>query len=141
MALCSLLAFWRGDDAWLLDRLFRKSRLLRETWDERRFADGSTYGEMTIERAIAGTSEFYEPGNVLSLSEKVTCEARRRNRVRTCGDHMSRISGLEQQLTDVAGLKEALEAELADEPAKRLELEMELEAVRDGWVSIFDWFR
>jgi uncharacterized small protein (DUF1192 family) len=35
--------------------------LLREKWDEVHYADGSTYGEKTIERAIATTSEFYDP--------------------------------------------------------------------------------
>lgn len=35
--------------------------LLREKWDEAHYADGSTYGEKTIERAIADTSEFYYP--------------------------------------------------------------------------------
>ena len=33
----------------------------REKWDEVRYADGSTYGEKTIERAITNTSEFYDP--------------------------------------------------------------------------------
>jgi len=45
-----------------MDRLFRQSGLLREKWDEVHFADGSTYGEKTIERAISNTSEFYDPG-------------------------------------------------------------------------------
>jgi predicted RNase H-like nuclease (RuvC/YqgF family) len=44
-----------------MDRLFRQSGLLREKWDEVHFADGSTYGEKTIERAISNTSEFYDP--------------------------------------------------------------------------------
>ena len=35
--------------------------MLREKWDEVHYADGSTYGEKTIERAIATTSEFYDP--------------------------------------------------------------------------------
>ncbi|QLH76961.1 hypothetical protein HZS55_06480 [Halosimplex rubrum] len=61
MALCALLAFWTGGDRTQIDRLFRDSGLLREKWDERHFADGSTYGEKTIERVLAGTTEFYEP--------------------------------------------------------------------------------
>jgi primase-polymerase (primpol)-like protein len=59
MALCSLLAFWTGGDAEQMDRLFRHSGLMRPKWDEQHFADGATYGERTIERAIAGTDEFY----------------------------------------------------------------------------------
>ncbi|MFD1514507.1 hypothetical protein [Halomarina rubra] len=61
MALCCLLAFWTGGDCRQMDRLFRESGLLREKWDEIHFADGSTYGEKTIERAIGATSEFYNP--------------------------------------------------------------------------------
>jgi len=61
MALSCLLAFWTGGDQTQADRLFRRSGLLREKWDEVHYADGSTYGEKTIERAVATTSEFYEP--------------------------------------------------------------------------------
>jgi primase-polymerase (primpol)-like protein len=61
MALCYLLAFWTGGDQIRMDQLFRQSGLLREKWDEVHYADGSTYGEKTIERAIANTSEFYDP--------------------------------------------------------------------------------
>ncbi|WP_254526007.1 hypothetical protein [Natrinema caseinilyticum] len=60
MALCCLLAFWTGGDHTRVDQLFRQSGLLREKWDEVHYADGSTYGEKTIERAIANTSEFYD---------------------------------------------------------------------------------
>ncbi|WP_115864240.1 phage NrS-1 polymerase family protein [Halorussus litoreus] len=61
MALCNLLAFWTGGDHTRMDELFRQSGLLREKWDEVHYADGSTYGEKTIERAVANTSEFYDP--------------------------------------------------------------------------------
>ena len=60
MALCSLLAFWTGGDATQMDRLFRDSGLMRPKWDEQHFTDGATYGERTIERAIAGTDESYD---------------------------------------------------------------------------------
>jgi len=61
MALCCLLAFWTGGDRTQMDRLFRQSGLHREKWDDVHYADGSTYGKKTIERAIATTSEFYDP--------------------------------------------------------------------------------
>lgn len=61
MALCCLLAFWTGGDERWMDQLFRQSGLLREKWDDVHYADGSTYGEKTIERAVETTSEFYEP--------------------------------------------------------------------------------
>ncbi|ELZ68779.1 hypothetical protein C457_10976 [Haloferax prahovense DSM 18310] len=61
MALCCLLAFWTGGDTAQMDTLFRQSGLLRAKWDEVHYADGSTYGEKTIERAIEATSEYYDP--------------------------------------------------------------------------------
>ena len=61
MALCCLLAFWTGGDHTQMEQLFRQSGLHREKWDEVHYADGATYGEKTIERAIANTSEFYDP--------------------------------------------------------------------------------
>jgi primase-polymerase (primpol)-like protein len=61
MALCCLLAFWTGGDRTQMDQLFRQSGLHREKWDEVHYADGSTYGEKTVERAISNTSEFYDP--------------------------------------------------------------------------------
>jgi hypothetical protein len=34
---------------------------MREKWDEVHYADGSTYGEKTIERPVASVSECYDP--------------------------------------------------------------------------------
>ena len=52
-ALCELLAFWGARDPAQLDRLVRRSGLYRPKWDERRGADGATYGQVTIARALA----------------------------------------------------------------------------------------
>jgi hypothetical protein len=59
MALCAALAFWCACDADRMDRIFRSSGLMRDKWDSRR--GGSTYGAQTIDRAIAGCTERYEP--------------------------------------------------------------------------------
>jgi putative DNA primase/helicase len=59
LALCSFLSFWSGRDPEQIDRLFRNSRLMRDKWE--RSAGQSTYGQVTIERAIASTAEVYEP--------------------------------------------------------------------------------
>ncbi len=59
LALCTILAFWTGRDADHIDRLLRQSKLFREKWDERRSADGRTYGELTVEKAINGTGEVW----------------------------------------------------------------------------------
>lgn len=60
LALCSLLAFWTGGDAARMDGLFRWSKLFRPKWDEKR--GEQTYGQRTIQQAVAGCREFYEPG-------------------------------------------------------------------------------
>jgi len=52
LALCEMLAFWVNNDAQQIDRLFRKSGLYREKWDEKHYANGTTYGEVTIKKAI-----------------------------------------------------------------------------------------
>jgi len=59
LALCAHLAFWTNSDAAQMDRLFRRSKLFRPKWDESHSADGRTYGDITIARAIAGASEGY----------------------------------------------------------------------------------
>lgn len=51
MALCNILAFWTKDPQ-QIDRLFRQSRLMRPKWDKKHSAEGLTYGQMTIQRAI-----------------------------------------------------------------------------------------
>lgn len=60
LALCGILAFWTGGDAQQIDQLFRRSALFRqEKWDEEHHADGRTYGQATVAKAVAGTQEFY----------------------------------------------------------------------------------
>ncbi|SEO20113.1 hypothetical protein SAMN04487948_10151 [Halogranum amylolyticum] len=61
MALCCLLAFWSGGDTHRMNRLFSRSGLYRDKWDEQHFVDGSTYGERTIQRACDRTTEHYTP--------------------------------------------------------------------------------
>lgn len=58
-ALCNLLAYWTGRDPQRMDSIFRQSGLMRDKWDARR--GGSTYGVMTIEKAIADVVEVYDP--------------------------------------------------------------------------------
>ncbi len=53
LALCNRLAFWTDRDPERVDTLFRKSGLFRPKWDQRHFADGRTYGQATIAKAIA----------------------------------------------------------------------------------------
>lgn len=68
MALCSILAFWTGCDASKMDVIFRSSGLMREKWD--RPQSGSTYGALTIQKAIAECSQVYSPKSSYSASFK-----------------------------------------------------------------------
>ena len=59
IAFCNHLAFWTQKDAAQMDRIFRTSGLMRDKWDKKR---GSlTYGQITIQKAIANCAEVYEP--------------------------------------------------------------------------------
>jgi len=60
LALAGALMFWTGNDFARADRLFRQSGLYRPKWDKRHSADGRTYGQLTLERAVAANP--YEPG-------------------------------------------------------------------------------
>jgi hypothetical protein len=57
MALCNRLAFYTCKNAAQMDRLFRNSRLMRSKWDEQHGA--KSYGQITIDKAIADCSEVY----------------------------------------------------------------------------------
>ena len=58
-SLCSILAFWTGNDPIQIDDIFRQSGLFRKKWDENR--GGQTYGEKTINKAISQNRETYKP--------------------------------------------------------------------------------
>ncbi len=55
MDLCGLLAFWTNRDAERMDRLFRRSALMRQKWER------GDYSRHTIERAITGCKSGYTP--------------------------------------------------------------------------------
>ena len=59
MALCNYLAFWTRKNSHQMDRLFRRSKLMRPKWDEKR--GRQTYGEITIAEAIRSAVDVYEP--------------------------------------------------------------------------------
>jgi len=59
LALASILAFWCGRDVEQMDRLFRESGLMREKWD--RSQSGSTYGELTLQKAVSSCTDAYNP--------------------------------------------------------------------------------
>jgi primase-polymerase (primpol)-like protein len=55
LALCSMLAFWTGNDLVQIDKLFRKSGLMRAKWERQ------DYRQRTIQAAITGTAETWWP--------------------------------------------------------------------------------
>ena len=59
MALVSILAFWCGNVAEQIDRIFRSSGLMREKWDRK--TGDSTYGQITIRNAVASNDTIYLP--------------------------------------------------------------------------------
>ena len=61
MALCSMLAFWCGRDTAMMDKLFRRSGLMREKWDRQQ--SGSTYGALTLQKAAATCAQVYSPSS------------------------------------------------------------------------------
>jgi putative DNA primase/helicase len=67
LALCGMLAFWSRKDHSRIDRLFRRSALMRPKWDEKHYSDGRTYGQGTIDEAIRKTTETYSPNHEKKL--------------------------------------------------------------------------
>ena len=56
LALCNHLAWWTGNDAPRIERLFERSGLVREKWTKR-----ADYRAMTIGKAVSGTTSTYQP--------------------------------------------------------------------------------
>lgn len=54
-ALCSILAFWCGGDTEQMDRLFRRSGLMREKWNR------TDYQNATLTKAVRQAKEFFKP--------------------------------------------------------------------------------
>ncbi|HCJ57616.1 MAG TPA: hypothetical protein DHV55_09830, partial [Clostridiaceae bacterium] len=69
ISLCNLLAFWTGRDADKMNRIFRRSGLYRDKWDEAR--PGGTYGSMTILNSISNCNEIYVPKGEHKKHKKV----------------------------------------------------------------------
>jgi DNA-binding CsgD family transcriptional regulator len=73
LALVSTLTFWTCDED-LLDHLFRQSALMRTKWEEKHYADGTTYGKATLIEALKGRGQGYRwetQSNAFSRSEKL----------------------------------------------------------------------
>jgi len=128
MALCSLLAFWTGADEQRIDQLFRQSGLMRAKWDEVHYSDGSTYGEKTIERVVAGTDEVYDSDS--DSTPKPPADGADAEHGPTRHALEARIDQLEEREADHIETIEALEAEIRELQAENERLQAELGAAR-----------
>jgi len=65
LALCSRIAYYVNFDPVRIDAIFRQSGLFRpEKWDQSHHADGRTYGQGTVDKAVSdrGDRKGYRPG-------------------------------------------------------------------------------
>lgn len=59
MSIALIFAFWCGGDIEQMDRLFRRSGLMRDKWD--RSLGKTTYGMYTLQKAVNACEDFYKP--------------------------------------------------------------------------------
>lgn len=59
MALAEIFALWCSGNTEQVDRLFRRTGLIRDKWD--RIQSGSTYGMITLIKAMKKCTAFYSP--------------------------------------------------------------------------------
>lgn len=70
IALCNMLAFWFGRDFDTIDSVFRSSGLMRDKWDRKQ--SGSTYGALTIRKAMADCMSVYGEKNTPAENYSIT---------------------------------------------------------------------
>lgn len=66
MSFCNMLAFWTGRDFQKMNNIFRSSGLMREKWDRK--TGNSTYGAITLNKAIKDCVKTYEPKAEYNIS-------------------------------------------------------------------------
>src|SRR5262249_55227068 len=74
LALCSYLAWLTGRDVPRIDRMFRASGLMRDKWNRQTLDGRFDYRDPTIETAIAGTKDVYDPKSELTRKRVPTSE-------------------------------------------------------------------
>ena len=68
MAFCSMLAFWCAKDRSKMDEIYRSSGLMRPKWDRKQ--SGSTYGTLTIQKAVDTCKDCYNPGSGVTIPDR-----------------------------------------------------------------------
>jgi len=74
-ALCNHLAYYHSKNDKIIDAFFRQSKLFRPKWDERHYANGKTYGQGTIDKAISGTKSTFADDLKRKTAEQPTPDA------------------------------------------------------------------
>ncbi|WP_317176176.1 hypothetical protein [Halomontanus rarus] len=131
MALCCLLAFWTGGDAARMDQLFRQSGLIREKWDDVHYSDGSTYGEKTVERAIANTDDVYDPSSGEGTDQQEPRDETTSSEQTVGGTDGARAAYLAEKNQLLSERVSDLEATLEEKTERLEELEVDNQALRE----------
>ena len=71
LALCSYLAFWTNNDLREMDRMFRRSGLMRPKWDEKRGMQ--TYGMLTMSKALSDAGGY---GSINAIQSNMIADMR-----------------------------------------------------------------
>lgn len=68
---CGMLAFWTQRNYQQIDRIFKSSALFRNKWGQTTTSSSVTYGQKTIEKAIANCKECYSKNMIGKEAELV----------------------------------------------------------------------
>ena len=98
LAFCNMLAFWCKCDEQLMDKIFRSSGLMRDKWDRKQ--SGTTYGHITLQKAIKGCRRVYEPEPEYSITIGSNPVSKPKKKLYSFDD-----TGNAQRFTDVFGDK------------------------------------
>ena len=138
MALCCMLAFWTANDPHRMDRLFRESGLMRTKWDTPHYANGTTYGQGTIDRAISITTDVYQPPTEDSAAPdgrySFPIEELPRSRSERESKYLDMIETLNEALGEADDEITRLEARIEELEAERDEPEEPARMRRFGWL-------
>jgi primase-polymerase (primpol)-like protein len=140
LALCNSLAYWTNGDRGAIDRLYRESALYRAKWDAPHRADGATYGQMTIEKALDGLQGGYQPRKVDAASalDVRTLEARLEAMEARLAEYEAENARLRQFVSNTEKILTADKFEGWQTTTKMVELYTQLELFKRGEGAAID---
>lgn len=101
LAFCSMLAFWCGGDSDKIDSIYRSSGLMRDKWDRKQ--SGSTYGKLTVNRAVSKCTEFYTPSPLDNYSVTIGNMAKAPSPEKNLPMHTLDDTGNAERMNDFCG--------------------------------------